>query len=463
MGTISEKLTYLNETKSQLKTMISKGLETPLSNETFRQYVNALKQALINSMTSSDNITWSNLSKVTGTGTSITLNNTEKAPMRITLDSTNITQGTNPSPSNPQDIHTIKGNNVVNVCGKNLFHDYYSGSNTTRGITRTGGDGYVLLNGTYDKTANIDIFLTASTNSSGSANMTLLKANTTYTVRIIFDGEYTISLNDNLQISSRTLGGTFAWNYQGIPYSNNKWVKTFTVGNESLYLGGIRIPNIKTTDNVSFTNTKVYIQVEENSTDTEYEPYNNTSYPLTLGDLEYCKVGTTTNDEFIYNTTDTNLELNKWYLKKKVKKYVFDSADDCQNLDSTNKLMRLDTTKTTDVSSNAYPNSYCNRFAIVSSYTNLRNEDYGFALAGTNLYVRNVNITTLDGWKAWLPDNPLTFYIPLANPTYILVSDLLQMQLEKIYTETMARKVQTNISQTNADLSFIINAIALEG
>ena len=178
--------------------------------------------------------------------------------------------------------------------------------------------------------------------------------------------------------------------------------------------------------------------------------------------IEYCKVGTTTNDEFIYNTTDTNLELNKWYLKKKVKKYVFDSADDCQNLDSTNKLMRLDTTKTADISNNAYPDSYCNRFAMVDTYTNLRSEDYGFATAGTNLYVRNVNITTLDDWKAWLPSNPLTFYIPLATPTYTLLNDTLQEQLNTLYNNVMSVKGQTNISQTNADLPFSMNASALK-
>ena len=266
MGTISEKLTYLNETKSQLKTMISKGLETPLSNETFRQYVNALKQALINSMTSCNNITWNNLPKVTGSGTSITLNNTEEAPMRITLDSTNITQGANPSPSNPQDIHVIKGNNSIDVCGKNLFHDYYSGAgSTTRGITRNAGNGYVLLNGTYDNTYNLDIFLTDSTSSSSSNNMTLLKANTTYSFYIIFEGTHSFNC-DRIRISSKDLSGTFSWNYKSITYSNNKWSTSFTVGNEDLYVGAIRIP-VSTTDNASFTNTKVYIQIEKS-------PYN---------------------------------------------------------------------------------------------------------------------------------------------------------------------------------------------
>ena len=118
MGTIADKLTYLNTTKTQLKQMISYGY--PLSNETFRQYVGGVFKALINSMSDTLNPTWNNLPKITTTaGTSQSINNTIEAPMRISLSASELTQSGTPTPSSPQDIHTISGDNTIRVCGKN--------------------------------------------------------------------------------------------------------------------------------------------------------------------------------------------------------------------------------------------------------------------------------------------------------------------------------------------------------
>ena len=120
MGTISDKLTYLNTTKTQLKQMISYGY--PLSNETFRQYVGGVFKALINSMSDTLNTTWNNLPKITTTpSTSQSINNTIEAPMRVELGASELSQSGTPNPSYPQDIHTISGDNTIRVNTKNLF------------------------------------------------------------------------------------------------------------------------------------------------------------------------------------------------------------------------------------------------------------------------------------------------------------------------------------------------------
>ena len=121
MGTISDKLTYLNTTKAQLKTMISYGY--PLTNETFRQYVDGVFKALINSMTTCDNPTWNNLPKLTTTpGTTQSINNTTEAPMKIELGANELSQSATPTPTSPQAIHTIRGENTIKVEGLNVLN-----------------------------------------------------------------------------------------------------------------------------------------------------------------------------------------------------------------------------------------------------------------------------------------------------------------------------------------------------
>lgn len=120
---ISDKLNYLIETKSQLKDMINYGLDDDnkiTSSTTFRNYVSSIFEAFLEALRTPDTL-FTNLPKITGTGSNITLNDTANAPMRIMLNATDITQAGTPTPSSPQDIHTISGSNKVVVCGKNLF------------------------------------------------------------------------------------------------------------------------------------------------------------------------------------------------------------------------------------------------------------------------------------------------------------------------------------------------------
>ena len=58
---------------------------------------------------------------MTGTGETITLNNTEEAPMKINLKG-NTSQAGTPTPETPQDIHIVSGDNSINVFDKNLFN-----------------------------------------------------------------------------------------------------------------------------------------------------------------------------------------------------------------------------------------------------------------------------------------------------------------------------------------------------
>lgn len=117
MGKTAQKLEYLGTTKSQLKDMINYGLDdnNKITNSTtFREYVLSIFNAFLEALRTPDTL-FTNLPKKSGTGAVISLNDTANAPMRIELGATDITQAGTPTPSSPQDIHTISGSNKVVV------------------------------------------------------------------------------------------------------------------------------------------------------------------------------------------------------------------------------------------------------------------------------------------------------------------------------------------------------------
>ena len=116
MGTTAEKLTYLNETKTKLKDMLNLG-GASLTTEPFRQYVDTLKNRYLYFINNGTQEVWDNWEKVVGEGTTITLNNTEEAPMKIVLKGNTSQEGT-PTPESPQDIHVVSGDNSIEVSNR---------------------------------------------------------------------------------------------------------------------------------------------------------------------------------------------------------------------------------------------------------------------------------------------------------------------------------------------------------
>jgi hypothetical protein len=68
---------------------------------------------------------------------------------------------------------------------------------------------------------------------------------------------------------------------------------------------------------------------------------------------------------------------------------------------------------------------------------------------------------TLDQFKTFISSNNIIAYYVLATPQYILLNDTLQSQLTEIYNWVKAYQEQTNISQVNNDLPFVIKASAV--
>lgn len=93
------------------------------------------QERLLYFMNNGTQVVWNNWNKVSGTGTSLTLNNTEEAPMSLTYKGNTQQSGT-PTPSSPIPVQVVSGDNSIEVKGKNLF-DYSSASDTNNTISGT--------------------------------------------------------------------------------------------------------------------------------------------------------------------------------------------------------------------------------------------------------------------------------------------------------------------------------------
>ena len=256
MGTTSDKLTYLNTTKTKIKDAINLA-NTNITNETFRQYESKIKQALINTMNDKWG-TWDNFEKVIGTGETLNLNPTSEAPMKIDL----------------------KGNtSQYTTTGKNLA--IYNSA------TFGGYSVYIDSSSTDEKKKWYDI-------------ITTLPKDTTLIGNWDFKGDGTPTANISGLIVKITYSDNTSQNItkgESFTISNSKTISYLNVfGNSS-----------------STTNTWSNIQFERGSQVTSYEPYTggnpapNPTYPqpvnVVTGDNEvnvvgknFFNIGTSTSD-----------------------------------------------------------------------------------------------------------------------------------------------------------------------
>ncbi len=239
MGTISDKLTYLNTTKSQLKDMINYGLDDNnkiTSSTTFRNYVGSIFNAFLEALRTPDTL-FTNLPKKSGSGSIISLNDTANAPMRIELGASELTQD------------STKGYNLVDT------------PETNTAITGSGL--------TYKREDDGTIKITGTTNRAWDYTLT-----TTYTFEA--GKTYTFSVEDATEVFYILFNSANGGQLSATPSYPSK---TITI-NETQTL-----PVKWSKGSGQSVNINVKIMVEEGSTKHNYEPYTggiaspNPSYP----------------------------------------------------------------------------------------------------------------------------------------------------------------------------------------
>lgn len=317
-----------------------------------------------------------------------------------------------PNPSYPQDIHNVSGNNSVVVCGKNLFNK----------------DNPNIISEYYLNDNGVEI------------------SNSNF------------SISDYISVIPNTI-------YSIAPYRTHTAClcfydisKTFI---SSIQLRNIENNNITTPSNCYYIKTSFRydvaseLQIELGSTATTYEAYNGTTYPINLGSIELCKIGTY--QDYIYKEDD------KWYLHKETIKIEVDQNSEgwiTDTIPSGNPrhFIRKSTHNydiKTPPDNNTLVEGYAN-VGIVSATNTSSGVKNGVAVHP------NGSIYCDNGTYNNLSNTPIILEVVLNTPTNTEITDsTLLSQLEAIYN-AKSKNGTTNINQENNDLAFILTASALE-
>ena len=230
MGTIAEKLTYLNDTKQELKEAINNLGGSITSETTFREYAQELQDI------------YDNIPKTTDTGTNLSLN-TIKGKMELELKGNTSQETTTGKQLIPTSLEQMKSLNTSGTWSGNT----YSINNMT---IKVNDDLSLTLNGTNSTAWNFILVLSSYTLSAGNYTLSLKN-------RISGIGIYTYT-GDN--VLAQFISGT-------ADTSTNK--STFTLSNDTTYTQ-CRIYLVSGT---TYNNITIYPMIESGSSMTEYEKY----------------------------------------------------------------------------------------------------------------------------------------------------------------------------------------------
>ena len=384
----------------------------------------------------------------TGTGTSITLNDTLKeAKMNMSLAPTELSQDGTPTPDSPQDIHTISGNNSVVVEGKNIAYTGWA----SNFVSRINDSSKAKLE-TYDGKNCLAFYPTAGSSDYDTYYFFKpiggFKENTQYTFKIdkystTTYGDIDIAYTDG-SVSEFTGFTKNAWSSITKTSTANKtikYLKTRWRGNAFQYI-----------DLDTF-------MVYEGTGNTTYEPYVSQTAQVNLGDIKYCKIGDYEDRIFknVVGDTDYSSERDNggWYLKKNIGKVVLDGSESDWTLSPSGNLNRYLHQLENPLTSTTCMSDHFKSIAYSAS------ENYGCFIGASGKIALFYNeITSVADFQTWLSTHNTIVYYKLSTPTYTKITGTLETQLNNIYNNMLSYKGTTNVSQVNNDLPFIINSTA---
>ncbi len=360
--------------------------------------------------------------KITATGTNITLNDTSDTIMKLNLDTTTSSQ--------------------VTTTGKNKW------SLNSSYTTETGNE-YVLRD------------TTIQTIPAGTYTLSLKKSvnnNVLFTFK--GDGGYqkTVNLND---VTSNTAEFTSDVNKAAIYIYGSEATTISEImvstsgGDYEPYTGGQPSPS------PSYPQTVHTISGDNAITISNSDNTKSQEYPINLGDIELCKISDY-KDVLFKNTMDStyydsSLVLNKWYKLNRIGKKVLNGSEGWQRTRLTDNKYYYQYRPSVNQQTTDGKLLLCNYFKATSTWS----EQVVGMWFDSNMIVKTqgslAGTETADDFKTWLSSHNTTVYYVLATPTYTLLNDTLQTQLDNLQY-ALAYDTQTNISQTNTDLPFIIDA-----
>lgn len=190
-----------------------------------------------------------------------------------------------PNPEYPQQIQTVTGEQTVTVTGKNLLNI----TSPMREVTNAGlhitiaDDGKITIDGTATGAIWPDFIwgIQSNTVNHNSCKYYFPKAleAVTYSIKIV---NGTVTGSPSATVVFNDDGGKNAT--IGLGQSQVR-TATDVNGINRVYLNTIQSGTI-------FNNFQFYLQIESGTTATEVVPYSSTDYPISLGSIELCKLGT---------------------------------------------------------------------------------------------------------------------------------------------------------------------------
>ena len=525
------------------------GVDTTDIDKNLVNVPNTLKEGYIDIINNGTDTLYNNFPKVSGEGTSLTLNNTYQAPMRNFLKGNTSQTGT-PTPTSPIDVNVVSGDNEIQVCGKNLCNNdiilsfFLNFTNSTIGeaegsktmyakvpkntditisratltnrfrigllneIPQNGGTFYLAYIGDSSSdlsktinSGNYEYVAVQYTNQSENTNIQIEKSNQATNFEPYQGNTYNIDLpmginlydfmnntynnEGNLTITKLSNGYTLTNSISSLGRiifsdanvnSSKNYVISFEINNPDGKLARLGWSGSSKTVETTATSGKITgvltgittsafsIYIDGNSTITitnlmyyegtdtskTYEPYGTTP-------IELCKIGNY--QDYIYKDSD------KWYLHKEIGKVTYNGTENWTTFAINYEYqIILQDAKEGDFENQFFP-SLCNKYVNHNvGGASLNNYEFSNFTSGVYRWIRirHNDITTLANYKTWLASNTPTFYYLLATPTSTEITDTtLINQLEQFY-QAQSKNNQTNISQINNDLGFIISASALK-
>ena len=343
-----------------------------------------------------------------------------------------------PNPSYPQPINVVSGDNEIVINSKNQL-ETYNISGTFNGVSYTLQDGVLTLNGTC-----------TSTNGLAGLGIFRQSKGINYKWTYVYESGSCTDYGGGLYMGATPTSISSAGYGAGFRTNQSRTVDTFNNNEEHTYYLYMAMNN-----NSTYTNYKIkplIVQGDEYSYD--FEPYQGNTYNIDLPEgMELCKIGTY--QDYFYKDSD------KWYLHKANLKATFNGTETGWSTRTTGGSWVL---YELSVSSYGFYNTttldlgYCNQYISKQSL----NTNNSFRIqSGSMLSVRNDTIGSLDNFKNSLSTNNLIIYFPLATPTTTEITYQPLIDQLNLLEKAMSKDSQTNISQVNNDLGFIIYAEAI--
>ena len=209
------------------------------------------------------------------------------------------------------------------------------------------------------------------------------------------------------------------------------------------------------------------VQLEKGTKANSYTPYGTTP-------IEMCGIGNYEDKFFkaiegnpIYdsldNTTKGSLTSGMWYLQKNIGKIIYNGSENwiLSGTQITGSLKVYNQVRLPNNNENQVSYALSNLFLKIplTDYQNARATGITPQNAGLNVCIKDTTMTK-EQFQTFLGTNNLIMYYNQTTPSYILLNNTLQTQLNAI-EKALSYQNQTNISQSNNDLPFVIKASAI--